>query len=308
LSNILLSRLIPSADEIIADHQCGFRRNRSTTDQISYIRQILEKKWEYTGTEHQLFIDFKKAYDSIRREALYNILIEFGMPRKLVVIIKMCLNETYSKVREGKNLSDKFTIENGLKQGDALSPLLFNFALEYSIRRVQENQEGLILNGTHQLLAYADYVNIVGENIDTIQRNTKALLDTSKEVGLEVNPKKTKYMLVSRCQKAGQRQSIKIGNMSFESVAKFKYLGTLTDQNYIHEEIKSRLNSGNACYHSVQSLLSSRLLSMNVKVKIYKTIILPVVLYGCETWSLTLREECLRTGFREECLDLKGMR
>jgi hypothetical protein len=130
LSNNLLSRLIPYADEIIGDHQCGFRRNRSTTDKTFYICQILEKKWEYNGTVRQLFIHFKKAYDSIRREALYNILTEFRIPKKQMGLIKMYLSETYSRVLIGKNLSDKFTIENGLKQGDALSSLLFNFALE----------------------------------------------------------------------------------------------------------------------------------------------------------------------------------
>jgi hypothetical protein len=97
---------------------------------------------------------------------------------------------------------------------------------------------------------------------------------------------------MSRSQKTGQKYSIKIANRSFEDAAKFRYLGTtLIDQNHMHEEIKSRLNWGNACYHSVHSLLSSRLLSRKLKVKIYKTIILSVVLYGCETWSVTLREE-----------------
>jgi len=107
---------------------------------------------------HELFIDFKKACDSVWREVLYNILIEFGIPMKLVRLVKVCLTKTYSRVWVGKNLSDMFPIRNGLKQGDALSPLLFNFAVECTIRRVQVNQDGLKLNGTHQLLVYVDDV------------------------------------------------------------------------------------------------------------------------------------------------------
>jgi hypothetical protein len=119
----------------------------------------------------------------------------------------------------------------------------------------KKNQAGLKLNGIHQLLAYTDDDNILGENIDTIQKNTDALLDASKEVGLEVDPEKTKYMLRSR-KKAGQKHSIKMVNRSFEGVSEFKYLGTtLTDQNCMNEEIKSRLNLRNGCYHSVWSLV-----------------------------------------------------
>jgi len=99
-------------------------------------------------------------------------------------------------------------------------------------------------------------------------------------------------MAMSRDQNAGQIHSVRTDNSTFDSVEEFKYLGTnLTIQNSMAEEIKSRLRSGNACYHSVQNPLSSRLLSKNLKIKIYRTIILPVVLYGCETWSLTLRVE-----------------
>jgi len=210
----------------------------------------------------------------------------------MVRLIKMCLTETYSRVRVGKNLSAMFPIWKDLKQGDALSPFLFNFALEYAIKRLQVNQDGLKLNGKHQLLAYADDVNILGGSVHTVKENAEALVVATKKIGLEVNADKTKYMVMSRDRNAGRGHSVKIDNSSIERVEEFKYLGTtITDQNSIQEEIKNRLKSGNACYHSVQNLLSSRLLSKNLKIKIYRTTILPVVFYGCETWSLTLREE-----------------
>jgi hypothetical protein len=133
-------------------------------------------------------------------------------------------------------------------------------------------------------------LNLFG--VDTIKKNTQTLTDASKDVSLEVNAEKTKHMLLSHHQNAEQNHDIKVANRSIENVAQFKHLGTtITNQNLIQEEIKRRLNLSNACYLSVWNLFSPHPLSKNVKIRTYKIVIFPVVLYGCETWSLALREE-----------------
>ena len=158
----------------------------------------------------------------------------------------MCLSETYSKVLVGRFLSGAFPIHCGLQQGDALSPLLFNFALEYAIRRVQENRISLDMNGKYQLLVYAYDVNMLGENLRTVRENAEIFIKATKDIGLEVKSKKTKYMITSRHQNVIQNQNIVIENLSFENVEKFRYLVvTVTNTNDIREEIKCRINMVN---------------------------------------------------------------
>jgi hypothetical protein len=123
--------------------------------------------------------------------------------------------------------------------------IAFQFCSRIFHQEVEENQVSLELNGTHQLLVHADEVHLLGDRTSTIKENTETLLEASRDVGLEKNTEKTKYMIMSHHQNTGQNQNIRIAKESFENVAKFKYMVmTLTNQNDIHDEIKTRLNSG----------------------------------------------------------------
>ena len=181
---------------------------------------------EYNEAVNQFFIDYKKTYHSVRWNVLYNILIAFGIPIKLLKLIKMSLTETCSRDQLGKN---------------SLSSLHFNFALVYAIRNVQVNQDGLKLNGTLQFRAYAVHVNILGRSLHTVKEKAATLIDVSKEIGMEVNADKNMHMVMYPEQDAGQIHSMKTDNISFEMVQVFKYLGTnLTIQNPVPVRKKLR--------------------------------------------------------------------
>jgi hypothetical protein len=143
---------------------------------------------------------------------------------------------------------------------------------------------------TRKPLAYADDLKLLGDNINTIKKHTETLIDASNEVGLEVNTEKTKYMLLFHHQNAEQTHDLKIADLMKVYHGSNTFVNN-NNKSVIQEEIKRRLNLGNTCYQSVKNLLFSLLLSKDMKIKIYKAVILLVVVYGCETWFLTLREE-----------------
>jgi sorting nexin-29 len=136
LSLIILKRLKKYTEKAVGGYQCRFRKGRSTTDHIFVVRQLMEKHYEYAKDLHMAFVDYKQAYDSIDRERLWEALRAFGIPMKIIKMIKLCKSKTYSREKFGNELSMAFKIKSGLRQGDAMSPILFNMALESVVREM----------------------------------------------------------------------------------------------------------------------------------------------------------------------------
>lgn len=292
LSKVIYKRLVPVVEALVGDYQCGFRASRSTIDQIFTVRQILEKAYEYQITIHQIFVDFKKAYDSISREALWQAMREFHIPSKLIRLTQMTMAGSTYQVLSENNLSDPFEVSGGLRQGDCLSTVLFNIALEKVIRALDVNFGGTILNSGKQILAFADDIDLISRGRRDANGIFGELERSARRVGLEINEDKSKYLTLDRKHGGRSSQNVTIGEYNLEGVPSFKYLGSIINANNdIEEEIKSRIIAGNKCFFALKSLLKSRILSKKSKIKIYTTAIRPIVTYGSETWTVTKRNE-----------------
>ncbi|CAH1721690.1 unnamed protein product [Aphis gossypii] len=285
LSLIIFKRLQVYTDEIVGDYQSGFRKNKSTTDHIFVLRQVMERSYEYAKDLHMVFIDYKQAYDSIDREILWKILKNFGLPTKLINMIKLCNTNISSRVKVNNEISSPFTINSGLKQGDAMSPALFNMALESVIRKIPRT-ETLNPDEGNILLAYADDIVVIGNSQESIQSTVEELMKIGKYIGLTINSGKTKYMMLKRG--GGDHNNLQVGNNIFEQVQEFKYLGsTLNNQNNMHGEINIRLDAANRCLYALSTLFKSKLLSRKTKEHLYISYIRPVLTYACATWATT---------------------
>lgn len=305
LASILCERLKPHVIRVIGSYQCGFMPGRGTTDQIFTLRQILEKTQEFQVDTHHLFIDFKQAYDTPTRTELFKAMNTFGLPKKLIKLSQMTLKNTWSCVRAAGATSEKFQTFRGFRQGDALSCSFFNILLEMIMVSANINTGNIIYNKSSQILAYADDIDVIGRTASIVTDNFLAIEQSANSVGLKVNSSKTKYMLSSKNE---QRHSdlgpnITMGPHNIEIVKNFIYLGSeITSNNDISAEIRRRIILASKCMGSLRKLLRSKQLSYKTKVQLYHQLILPVLLYGAETWSLRTSDEQLLLVFERRIL------
>jgi hypothetical protein len=219
LSRVLYQRLEQEASDLCGEYQAGFRRNRATSDHIFSLRQTIEKCGEFNIDLHILFIDFRKAYDSIKHCAIWKALEDLGIQPKLIRMLKITLRGANSKVRFAGTTSSSFPVGVGLRQGDGLSTLLFNLVLEWVMRKVlsPEQMKRTIYTSKSQLLAYADDIALLARSLIDLKELFNKIEKFAEEVGLQVNESKTKYLAVSKSERMRHRgQNLTVGPYNFE--------------------------------------------------------------------------------------------
>lgn len=297
LATLIKRRLEASSENIIGEYQCGFRKARATTDQIFLLKQVLTHCYEYEIPAFMLFIDFKAAYDTINRIQLLRALRKFKVPEKLCKLIDMTLTQTKNVIRIEGEESNEFEVTQGLRQGDPLSTLLFNIALESIIRNTEINRQGTLLNKSHQCLAYADDVVLIARKKDELKRIAKQLVLAAKEMGLEINESKSQYMKLENKKIMEEPETLQIElqndyRIHIKETDNYMYLGVLINDKCDEEaEIDLRLAKANRCAGGLHKILKSKQVTRATKKRIYKTILRPTVLYGSETWVVNKKQQ-----------------
>uniref|UniRef100_A0A4W2IE29 RNA-directed DNA polymerase n=1 Tax=Bos indicus x Bos taurus TaxID=30522 RepID=A0A4W2IE29_BOBOX len=287
---ILQARLQQYINHELPDVQAGFRKGRGTGDQID-ICWIIKKARQFQKNIYFCFIDYAKAFDCVDHNKLWKILQEMGIPDHLICLLRNLYAGQEATVRTGHGTTDWFQVGKGVHQDCVLSPCLFNLYAEYIMRNVglEEAQTGIKIAGRNiNNLRYADDTTVMAES----EEELKSLLmkeEESEKIGLKLNIQKTKIMASSPIT------SWQIDGETMETVTGFILGGSkITANGDSSHEIKRHLLLGRKAMTNLDSILKSRNITLSTKVHLVKPMVFPVVMYGCESWTIK-KAECRRT-------------
>ena len=296
-NKLILNRLVPHVDPLLRINQNGFRRGRSTLAQILALRRIVEEIRNSNREMALVFVDFKKAFDSINRDILFEILPLYGIPARLVEAIKSLYLNTSATIITPDGPTDFFNISAGVLQGDTLAPFLFIIALDYSLRLSLDtiHDKGITIkprmSSRHPSkhltdLGFADDIALLADCMENAQHLLKALQEAAALVGLHLNEGKTEF--ISNSQES-QNTSLKtLNGTDIKKVDDFKYLGSWIMDSGKDFTIR-KAQAWSACNKLARIWCSN--LPNKSKVSLFQATIQPILLYGSETWTLSSRQQ-----------------
>src|SRR5574337_106427 len=288
---ILQARLQQYVNRELPDVQAGFRKGRGTRDQIANIDWIMEKAREFQKNIYFCFIDYAEAFDCVDYNQLWKILREIGIPDHLTCLLRYLYAGQEATVRTGHGTTDCFQIGKGVCQVCILSPYLFNLYAEYIMRNagLEETQAGIkIARRNINNLRYADDTTLMAESEEELKSLLMKMKEESERVGLKLNIQKMEITA------SGPITSWEIDGETVETVSEFIFLGSkITAYGYCSHEIKRRLIIGRKVMTNLDSIFKSRDITLPTKVLLVKAMVFPVVMYGCESWTVK-KAECQR--------------
>ena len=329
LARVLLNTLVPTiAEDHLPETQCGFRANRSTIDMVFVLRQLQEKCREQNKGLYVTFVDLTKAFDTVSRKGLWQIMERLGCPPKFLNMVVQLHEDQRGQVRLSSDLSEPFPINNGVKQGCVLAPTLFTIFFSMMLKHATadlDDEDGVYiryrLDGSlfnlrrlqahtktlEQLirdLLFADDAALVAHTERALQRITSCFAEAAQLFGLEVSLKKTEVLHQPAPREEYRPPHIIIGNTELKTVQHFTYLGcTISSDAKIDREIDNRLAKGNSAFGRLyKRVWNNKHLKKSTKIKVYSAVVVTTLLYGSESWVTYRHHLRLLERFHQRCL------
>ena len=286
-NRILLERMKDTLDGALRENQAGFRKNRSCVDQIAALRIIVEQSEEWNSPLLVNFIDYEKAFDSVDRATLWMLMRHYGIPEKLVNLVKSSYDGTYCQVFHEGQLTDRFEVGTGVRQGCLLSPFLFILAIDWIMKETTRGRRnGVQWTPWLQLddLDFADDLALLSHSSSQMQGKTDDLNTISKSVGLKIHKGKSKILKTG----AASTKEVTLEDVPLEEVESFCYLGSIIDgKGGTEADVKARIGKARAAFTQLGKVWRATKISRKTKLRLFNSNVKSVLLYGCETWKAT---------------------